>query len=422
MLSLRFEAESCHIRQDLIQDEEVGGPEEGRDGLPFDDEAVLVLVGPEKAEFTVHKKLLCTTSNYFRDAIDAIPTAVLPSPPPSNRCSPEPDGRSGNDPGSATTTHESLVMWLSTENSDMFDLFILWLYHHQGYQQSPSQAGIPRSAFIDDAAIASAGQEAGSPSPTNCHKFRALHWSLVRLHLFAAQIDLPALQDTAMDALQDLHLRCDWDVAPRLLSLLFSDTNRFSDGGDEDEDASVTPATTCRLRKWAVAMLAFALSGCLGGCGSKSADGVVAEGQFQGLLDSLPDLRDQYAGHLAKMAASKADVRIKNPQLRLPENHLRNEERHFGFRQCSFHSHRKVVGQGRCTHAKASFLQQSGRLSPTWELTTSHCEPHSSSDGLETVGRGLAVLTECDSPSGEEVPPLVSPLPAKGSVSFLDLD
>ncbi len=39
---------------------------------------------------------------------------------------------------------------------------------------------------------------------------------------------------------------------------------------------------------------------------------------------------------------------IKNPQLRLPENKLRSEERFFGFRQCSFHSHRSAVGEGVC--------------------------------------------------------------------------
>jgi hypothetical protein len=39
---------------------------------------------------------------------------------------------------------------------------------------------------------------------------------------------------------------------------------------------------------------------------------------------------------------------IKNPQLRLPMNKLRNEERFFGFRQCSFHSHRSTIGEGVC--------------------------------------------------------------------------
>jgi hypothetical protein len=40
--------------------------------------------------------------------------------------------------------------------------------------------------------------------------------------------------------------------------------------------------------------------------------------------------------------------------LRIPANRLRNDERAFGFRQCSFHSHRSSVGERRCPHESGS--------------------------------------------------------------------
>lgn len=72
---------------------------------------------------------------------------------------------------------------------------------------------------------------------------------------------------------------------------------------------------------------------------------------FQKLLETLPEFEMDYSMHMRKIKASRLDIRLKNPQLRIPANKLRNDERAFGFRECSFHSHRAAVGQRRCPHA-----------------------------------------------------------------------
>lgn len=72
-------------------------------------------------------------------------------------------------------------------------------------------------------------------------------------------------------------------------------------------------------------------------------------------MEESDEFRREYASHLNKMAGIRSrgvDVRVKNPQLRLPRNGLRSEERYFGFRLCSFHSHRGVVGEGECFYAR----------------------------------------------------------------------
>lgn len=128
-----------------------------------------------------------------------------------------------------------------------------------------------------------------------------------------------------MDALQDLYLRCDWDVSAHFVRFLYKDC---------------THEQAFRLRKWAVAMLAWTLSN--GGSGDIRA--------FDDLFVEVSNLSRDYAQHIDKMTDSRANVCIKNPQLRLPRNRLKNEERHFGYRQCSFHSHRSAVGEGPCPY------------------------------------------------------------------------
>ena len=73
--------------------------------------------------------------------------------------------------------------------------------------------------------------------------------------------------------------------------------------------------------------------------------------RIQELFDSCPGFWEEYNTHLVKMSKGKLHCHSKNPQLRLPSNNLRNEERQFGYRQCSFHTHRSAVGQGKCPHS-----------------------------------------------------------------------
>jgi hypothetical protein len=194
---------------------------------------------------------------------------------------------------------------------------------------------------------------------------QSLHWDLVRLHLFAATAKLTLLQDAAMDALQDLYLRCDWEVSPEFVDFLYSAPGAT----DLDGGAAV------RLRRWVVAMMAWSESefsldeededldaGDGGVFGSASGDMVarMKAGRYRKQFEKFPALRMDYAGHLERMHETRADVRIKNPQLRLPGNKLRSEERFFGFRACSFHSHRSSVREGECpltvtaTHSHSS--------------------------------------------------------------------
>ncbi len=250
-----------------------------------------MLVGQTQREFNLNRKLLCEASAFFRHNVEAV-------------SSPE-DG--GDDDDS--------IMWLPRESPEMFELFVLWLYRQRSFLALIDEA-IPRVAR--DAAVFA-----------SLPKLQTLRWNLVRLHLFAARIDLPELQDAAIDALQDVYLRGDLDVSPRFLAFLY---------GECDAEHAF------RLRKWAVAMTAWALHGC-----NVDRDPALTS-QFDRLFATYKDLAEDYRIHLEKMAQSKADVRIKNPQLRLPMNKLRSGERFFGFRQCSFHSHRATVGESLCPH------------------------------------------------------------------------
>lgn len=272
---------------------------------------VRLLVGPNRREFTIHKKLLCASSSFFRYSLES---ASAPSSPSSVE----------SDSSAASAASSDKILWLSEECPEMMELFVVWLYQRNSFR-----------AILEKMVAAATV----APKPANTAKVlnsrRVLHWNLVKLHLFAAVIRLPVLQDVAMDALQDLYLRCDWDVSFNFVRYLYEECSR--------EQAF-------RLRKWAVAMLAWTLS-------NGSGDALA----FNELFDEFPDLYEDYAKHMEKMTDSRASVSIKNPQLRLPRNKLKNEERHFGFRQCSFHSHRSSVGEGRCPYA----AEQSDILSPT---------------------------------------------------------
>lgn len=195
-----------------------------------------------------------------------------------------------------------LVMALEDECPDMFELFAYWVNVRRNFDR-----------FID-AAVAD-------------HSCKELQADLVSLHLFAAQIDIPALQDCAMDAIQDVYLRCNWDISPKLIKYVYT---------------SCDPQESCRLRKWIVAMTAWTLGGVVAPDMSKS---------IQLLFEQCPDFWAEYNSHTRKMKQSGLESHFKNPQLRLPSNNLRNEERQFGFRQCSFHTHRSTAGQRRCPHA-----------------------------------------------------------------------
>lgn len=273
---------------------------------------VRMLVGQRQQEFIVHKKLLCASSDFFRYSLETVESA--PSSP-------------GSELPAAHRAQHDKVLWLSEECPEMMELFMLWLYQRSQFQ-----------ILLEDM-IASVTQER---RPTNKTKTQAsrriLHWNLVKLHIFAASIHIPDLQDIAMDAIQDFYLKCDWDVSTKLVKFLYQEC---------------TKEESFRLRKWAVAMLAWTL--CNGG-----SDPVT----YNELLFDLPGLWTDYAKHMDRTVDSKADVRIKNPQLRLPRNKLRNEERQFGFRMCSFHSHRSRVGEGRCPHALEYEPEESRDASP----------------------------------------------------------
>lgn len=183
-----------------------------------------------------------------------------------------------------------------------------------------------------------------------------------------------------MDAIQDLYLKCDWDVTAGLVHYLYTKCDSL-------------PAV--RLRRWAVAMIAFSLTG-TGGSETSSPvrlhpdesewdvqeDGTNQSTRFQRLIDSLPELKDDYDVHMMKMSSSGLDARFKNPQLRIPANKLRNEERAFGFRECSFHSHRATVGEKRCPHERKRIRSLAAE-----RQQHDHAVLHEQLGGLTSTGR-----------------------------------
>lgn len=331
-------------------------------------EMTTVLVGRKRQAFVVNRRLLCAASPFFRDQLQQRMHSS-PSPSPSSySSSPSSLSPSTYLPSPATSrsssslssrsqqhvfyTYKPITLWLPGESTTMFGLFVEWLH-------SPSSF---RSYLDDTAALAqqesdrSNATNAGGESPT-----QLLHWALIRLHLFASHLELLPLQDLAMDAIQDLYLRCDWDIAPSVIAYLYT---------------RCETSHAVRLRRWAVAMVAFSLTVAwhltheqqqrrsedssqsyrvhqrtASSSSSSSTAPVCDPARLHSMLDALPEFADDYATHVRSMRAAGLDMRFKNPQLRIPDNTLRNDKRVFGFRECSFHSHRAAVGQSPCPHA-----------------------------------------------------------------------
>ncbi|KLU84050.1 hypothetical protein MAPG_03096 [Magnaporthiopsis poae ATCC 64411] len=323
----------------------------------FGRETIQVLVGPEKKSFTVHKKLLCSTSKFFGESLAAIPTSLLPSPPAARRpppaaCRPAANNRRSGfhdwtlaaaaaaatasatgegrmrsascaDDLSPASPTRAAALWFSEETPEMFELFVLWLYHRRAF-----------AALVDEAVTSILAAEAESrDSRTASARLHGLHWALVNLHLFAVEVGLPVLQDLAMDAVQDLTLQ----IKP-----IGQDDPAVGDRNGIQVDADDSTAT-----------------------------------QFQVLLSSFPEFCEDYSTHLSRMHTSRANPVVKNPQLRIPTNALRNEERHFGFRMCSFHSHRASVGQGRCPHDRSA---SNGADIDPWSPVSSESSSEAESD------------------------------------------
>lgn len=259
-------------------------------------------MGKESREFVFSKKVLSSTAPYFASRLDASGLNLL------------------------QRDAQLDTLWLEELCPDMFELFAFWVDNF--HLQHSLGNTVNFEPFIEDAYDMNCSEE--------------LHWDLVHLHLFAARIGVVALQDAAMDALQDVYLRCDWDITPRFVNEVYTECD---------------PADSYRLRKWTVAMTAWSLGGSLDGMPDSSAE------EMGALLQRVPEFWDDYVAHLDKSSKSRVKLQFKNPQLRLPSNNLRNDERQFGFRQCSFHTHRSSVGQGRCPH---TLVQAS---SPVPELT-----------------------------------------------------
>jgi hypothetical protein len=260
---------------------------------------VQILIGPEQREFVVSKERLSASSDVFRNHLEE-PT-------------PSPDG---------LTLEPTNSLWIESECPVMFEFFVTWLHEPESFRRHLDEA-INTAAKRNDASS------------------QRLHWSLVRLHLFAVQIALPELQDAAMDAIQDLYLGCNWDVTVGFVRYLYG---------------MCDARTSTRLRRWTVAMVSWSVAGGApsggagGGCGDDD-DFCSDPTRFDCLFGRYPEFEADYAVHARMMKSSKIDMRIKNPQLRIPANKLRSDERHFGFRQCSFHSHRATVGERKCPHS-----------------------------------------------------------------------
>ncbi|KAH7359028.1 hypothetical protein B0T11DRAFT_300000 [Plectosphaerella cucumerina] len=262
-----------------------------------------VRVGPESREFLVNKKLLSTAAPFFRERLDESPAGFV-----------QLNSAQKAVPVWLPAQKSSSPIFLLDESPAMFELFSVWLHRRTSFRK-----------YLDDQ-ITYVSDDAESESVA-----LEFHWALVHLHIFAARHELHDLQDLAIDALQDLYLRCDWDVSAAFITFLFGEREAW---------------LTIRLRRWAVAMVAWSLAG------GQSLSRIHSEpSQFEKLLGTYQDFNTEYALHIAKLRSGKLDARIKNPQLRIPANKLRNEERQFGFRQCSFHTHRAMVGERRCPHS-----------------------------------------------------------------------
>ncbi|KAM0253049.1 hypothetical protein ACHAQJ_007480 [Trichoderma viride] len=254
---------------------------------PDASELSTILVGPKKRRFKVNHPLLCDVSPFFQERLE--------------------------DPFHSQT----VSLWLPSESPAMFGLFVEWVHSPDTFRD-----------YLDNVII-SAHKKSEQASLD-------IHWAIIHLHLFASQLSLDYLQDASMDAIQDLYLKYDWDVPPKLVVYLYT-------------ECEAEPAI--RLRRWAVAMVAFCLA--VGGhLRFPSHDLATTDpNQFWALFQSLSEFSADYAQHMENMKESDHDVRLKNPQLRISADGLCNDGRLFGFRECSFHSHRSAAGEGLCPHA-----------------------------------------------------------------------
>lgn len=247
---------------------------------------ISILVGPKKRRFKVNFQLLCDISPFFQERLE--------------------------DPFHSQT----VSLWLPSESPAMFGLFVEWVHSPDTFR-----------GHLDK--VVSSAHKKGEQASLE------MHWAIIHLHLFAAQLSLDMLRDASIDAIQDLYLQYDWDVPPKLVTYLYTEC---------ETEPSI------RLRRWAVAMVAYCLA--VGGQ-LKFPDRDLATtdpSQLHALFQSLPGFAADYGQHMENMKESGHDVRIKNPQLRIAANELRNDGRTFGFRECSFHSHRAAVGEGECPH------------------------------------------------------------------------
>ncbi|POR31783.1 Uncharacterized protein TPAR_08015 [Tolypocladium paradoxum] len=247
-----------------------------------------VLVGARQSSFRVNRKLLCAASPFFRDRLED------------------------------ASQSKPISLWLPGESSTMFALFVEWVHSPSSFRR-----------FLD--------HSVQTAHETSQRASQGIHWAIIRLHLFASHLDLYKLQDLAMDAIQDLYLKCDWDVPPSLIMYLYTQCEALP---------------SVRIRRWAVAMVAFSLTvGPNQPLKFHPQDSATSDpARFRALFDSLPEFATDYTTHVRKMKAASLDVRFKNPQLRISANKLHNDQRMFGFRACSFHSHRAAVGEGRCPY------------------------------------------------------------------------
>lgn len=254
---------------------------------PDHPEYATILVGPDKHRFRVNHHLLCDVSPFFQERLE--------------------------DPFHSQT----VFLWLPSEPPAMFRLFVEWVHNPDSFRE-----------YLDD--VISSAPKRSSKACLD------IHWAIIHLHLFASQLDLCYLQDVSIDAIQDLYLRYDWDVPPKLVTYLYTECET---------------GPSIRLRRWAVAMVAFCLA--VGGQPKFSGQDLATSypTQIHALFQSLPRFSADYTQHIECMREAGHDVQLKNPQLRISANNLGNNKRLFGFRECSFHSHRSAVGEGLCPHA-----------------------------------------------------------------------
>lgn len=318
-------------------------------------------IGEEQREFCVHKNLLVSASQYFADLVANVP-ALQPMSidhgffrsnffAQSRYGTPESTMRGFGERLSTGPVFESSpavsVIWLQAESPAMFELFVLWLYQRS--------VGLVR--LVDEVSAHRAG---GVKATSKICRSIGLPQNLAELHVFAAKVGIDELQDVALDALQDVFLRCEWQATPKFIRFVFE---------------CYDPENAYRLRQWTVAMMAWTLAAtgtdllslCFAASKNRSKKSPREQHpslsnhhqkqpipefvrRFSAILSDIPDLLKDFVDHVSKLSRLKGSAAQKNPTIRLPTNCMKTDGRQYGFRLCSFHSHRKEVGQGECPH------------------------------------------------------------------------